>query len=389
LSALQVKDVCERIADQLGHMSLTWRPVPTNNRSLGKSALDTEPCIEQWFITSTGNHAALETEQQLYILRKLIEHNLRGSGISDDDAYFCSLSSRTLVYKGQLTPEQVGLRSARHYAWSGVERILGHMCCPGAALLPCVCPQVRVYFKDLQREDFRSYMALVHSRFSTNTFPSWARAQPMRNLGHNGEINTLRGNANWMRAREGIMAVEGLGLSETALAGLVPIVPASSSDSGAFDSVLELLVRGGGRDMPEAMMMLIPEAWQNDPNMSKEKQAFYRYNSAVMEPWDGPALVSFTDGRYLGATLDRNGLRPGRYYVTKAGRVIMASEVRAARPASLAFPGRTAALPFWHRSHDILPQCSVHMEAQRFALAAVRRWAWWTWTPRRWCARAG
>eukprot|EP00198_Chlamydomonas_reinhardtii_P003746 XP_001693082.1 glutamate synthase, NADH-dependent [Chlamydomonas reinhardtii] len=288
----KVKDICDRVATSLGHVSLTWRPVPTNNRSLGKSAVDTEPAIEQWFITSTGNRSSLEVEQQLYLLRKQIEYALRADGIKDDDAYFCSLSSKTIVYKGQLTPEQV-----------------------------------RVYFKDLQREDFRSYMALVHSRFSTNTFPSWARAQPMRNLGHNGEINTLRGNANWMRAREGAMACLKLGLPKEVVEQMEPIVPASSSDSGAFDSVLELLTRAGGRDMPEAMMMLIPEAWQNDPLMSKEKKAFYRYHSAVMEPWDGPALVSFTDGRFLGATLDRNGLRPGRYYVTKSGRVIMASEV--------------------------------------------------------------
>ncbi|GIL79137.1 hypothetical protein Vretimale_16677 [Volvox reticuliferus] len=291
-SRQKVKDIAEKVANQLGHVSLTWRQVPTNNRSLGRSALNTEPVIEQWFITSTGNHAALEVEQQMFILRKLIEYNLRATGIRDDDAYFCSLSSKTIVYKGQLTPEQV-----------------------------------RVYFKDLQREDFRSYMALVHSRFSTNTFPSWARAQPMRLLGHNGEINTLRGNANWMRAREGVMACLKLGLPKEVLQQLEPIIPATSSDSGAFDSVLELLTRAAGRDMPEAMMMLIPEAWQNDALMSKDKKAFYRYHSAVMEPWDGPALVSFTDGRYLGATLDRNGLRPGRYYLTKGGRVIMASEV--------------------------------------------------------------
>ncbi|KAG2492850.1 hypothetical protein HYH03_009004 [Edaphochlamys debaryana] len=288
----KVRDIVERVASQLGHVTLTWRVVPTNNRSLGQSAISTEPIIEQWFLTSTGNHAALETEQQMFILRKMIEHNLRTAGISDDDAYYCSLSSKTIVYKGQLTPEQV-----------------------------------RVYFKDLQREDFRSYMALVHSRFSTNTFPSWARAQPMRNLGHNGEINTLRGNANWMRAREGAIACLKLGLPKEVVEQLEPIIPATSSDSGAFDSVLELLTRAGGRDMPEAMMMLIPEAWQNDPLMNAEKKSFYRYHSAVMEPWDGPALVSFTDGRYLGATLDRNGLRPGRYYVTKGGRVIMASEV--------------------------------------------------------------
>ncbi|XP_021729068.1 glutamate synthase 1 [NADH], chloroplastic-like isoform X2 [Chenopodium quinoa] len=168
--------------------------------------------------------------------------------------------------------------------------------------------------------------ALVHSRFSTNTFPSWDRAQPMRVLGHNGEINTLRGNVNWMRAREGLLKCKELGLSKNEMKKLLPIVDASSSDSGAFDGVLELLVRAG-RSIPEAVMMMIPEAWQNDKNMDPHRKGFYEYLSALMEPWDGPALITFTDGRYLGATLDRNGLRPGRFYITHSGRVIMASEV--------------------------------------------------------------
>ncbi|XP_021764222.1 glutamate synthase 1 [NADH], chloroplastic-like isoform X3 [Chenopodium quinoa] len=168
--------------------------------------------------------------------------------------------------------------------------------------------------------------ALVHSRFSTNTFPSWDRAQPMRVLGHNGEINTLRGNVNWMRAREGLLKCKELGLSKNEMKKLLPIVDASSSDSGAFDGVLELLVRAG-RSIPEAVMMMIPEAWQNDKNMDPQRKGFYEYLSALMEPWDGPALITFTDGRYLGATLDRNGLRPGRFYITHSGRVIMASEV--------------------------------------------------------------
>ncbi|XP_039044582.1 glutamate synthase 1 [NADH], chloroplastic-like isoform X3 [Hibiscus syriacus] len=167
---------------------------------------------------------------------------------------------------------------------------------------------------------------LVHSRFSTNTFPSWERAQPMRVLGHNGEINTLRGNINWMKAREGLLKCKELGLSKNEMKKLLPIVDASSSDSGAFDGVLELLVRAG-RSLPEAIMMMIPEAWQNDKNMDPHRKSLYEYFSALMEPWDGPALISFTDGRYLGATLDRNGLRPGRFYVTHSGRVIMASEV--------------------------------------------------------------
>lgn len=285
------RTVIDTVVAEMGHDAISWRVVPTNNRSLGASALSTEPIIEQLYISSRGKLKHLQPEQQLYVLRKMIESRLRKVNINDDECYFCCLSSQTVVYKGQLTPQQV-----------------------------------KVYFKDLQREDFRSFMALVHSRFSTNTFPSWNRAQPMRMLGHNGEINTVRGNANWITSREGVMACEALGLDKATLAALSPIVPAGSSDTGAFDSVMELLVHCG-RDIPEVMMMLVPEAWQNDPLMAQEKKDFYMMSSAVMEPWDGPALLSFTDGRYIGATLDRNGLRPGRYYITKGGRVIMGSEV--------------------------------------------------------------
>ncbi|KAG1678741.1 hypothetical protein FOA52_012780 [Chlamydomonas sp. UWO 241] len=287
---LQARKIIEREVARMGHDLIAWRVVPTSNRSLGASARRTEPVIEQLFISAEGK-LKLGPEQQMYVLRKCIEAKLAAKGINDDECYFCSLSTRTLVYKGQLTPEQVG-----------------------------------VYFKDLQSEEFRTYMALVHSRFSTNTFPSWNRAQPMRHVGHNGEINTLRGNANWMRAREGVMAMAALGLDPETMKVMVPVVPASSSDSGAVDSVIELLMNTG-REIPEVMMMLIPEAWQNDALMAQDKKDFYMFHSAIMEPWDGPALMTFTDGRYIGATLDRNGLRPGRYYITKGGRVIMASEV--------------------------------------------------------------
>lgn len=208
------------------------------------------------------------------------------------DFYICSLSSRTIVYKGQLKPDQL-----KNY-----------------------------YYNDLGDERFTSYMGLVHSRFSTNTFPSWDRAQPMRVLGHNGEINTLRGNVNWMHAREGLLQCNALNLTKDELQKLLPIVDAGSSDSGAYDGVLELLMRSG-RDLPEAVMMMIPEAWQNDKLMDPERRAMYEYFSCLLEPWDGPALISFTDGRYLGAKLDRNGLRPSRYYITHDQRVIMASEV--------------------------------------------------------------
>ncbi|XP_058100403.1 glutamate synthase 1 [NADH], chloroplastic isoform X1 [Magnolia sinica] len=289
------KTVFSKVAESLGHVVLGWRSVPTDNTGLGKSALQTEPVIEQVFLTPSPRSSA-DFEQQMYILRRVsmvairATLNLQHGGVKD--FYICSLSSRTIVYKGQLKPDQL-----RDY-----------------------------YYADLGHERFTSYMALVHSRFSTNTFPSWDRAQPMRILGHNGEINTLRGNVNWMTAREGLLKCKELGLSKNEMKKLLPIVDASSSDSGAFDGVLELLVRAG-RSLPEAIMMLIPEAWQNDKNMDPNRKALYEYFSALVEPWDGPALISFTDGHYLGATLDRNGLRPGRFYITHSGRVIMASEV--------------------------------------------------------------
>ncbi|MCO5549339.1 hypothetical protein L7F22_002808 [Adiantum nelumboides] len=289
------KTIFNKVAESLGHRILGWRRVKTDNLDLGKSALKTEPVVEQMFLTPSSQ-SSLDFEQQVYILRKTAmiairaALNLAYGGARD--FYICSLSSRTITYKGQLKPDQ----------------LKGY------------------YYEDLGSEHFTSYMALVHSRFSTNTFPSWDRAQPMRILGHNGEINTLRGNINWMQAREGLLKSRNLGLTPDELQKLLPIVDTSSSDSGAFDGVLELLVRSG-RSLPEAVMMMIPEAWQNDVNMDPERRALYEYFSAVMEPWDGPALIAFTDGRYLGATLDRNGLRPGRYYETHSGRVIMASEV--------------------------------------------------------------
>ncbi|OVA11317.1 Class II glutamine amidotransferase domain [Macleaya cordata] len=290
------KIVFTKVAESLGHVVLGWRSVPTDNSGLGKSAIQTEPVVEQVFLTKSPRSKA-DFEQQMYILRRVAmvairaALNLQHGGVKD--FYICSLSSRTVVYKGQLKPDQL-----KNY-----------------------------YYGDLNNRRFTSYMALIHSRFSTNTFPSWDRAQPMRVLGHNGEINTLRGNVNWMKAREGLLKCKELGLSKNEMKKLLPIVDASSSDSGeSFDGVLELLVRAG-RSLPEAVMMMIPEAWQNDKNMDPERKALYEYFSALMEPWDGPALISFTDGRYLGATLDRNGLRPGRFYVTHSGRVIMASEV--------------------------------------------------------------
>ncbi|KAK3285699.1 glutamate synthase [NADH] [Cymbomonas tetramitiformis] len=287
------RKLVESCAESLGHTVLGWRAVPTDNSLIGPSAKDTEPEIEQVFI-SKSPLCEIELEEQLFILRRTLMTTVNeklGEDTAAREFYICSLSSRTIVYKGQLTPAQVP-----------------------------------TYFKDLQEENFSSHLALVHSRFSTNTFPSWDRAQPFRVLGHNGEINTLQGNKNWMHAREGLMKFAHLNLDEDAKAKLLPIIDESTSDSGAFDAVLEMLIRTG-RSLPEAMMMLIPEAWQNAEGMDPELRGFYEYHSALMEPWDGPALVTFTDGLSIGATLDRNGLRPGRVIVTKSGRVVMASEV--------------------------------------------------------------
>ncbi|KFM26658.1 Glutamate synthase [NADH], amyloplastic [Auxenochlorella protothecoides] len=342
--AKAIRDIIGNVAERLGNHVLGWRRVPTDPAGLGPSALSTEPVVEQFVVSRAAPGAGRRSrgiEQQMYLLRKLIESKLRLQHLGDDDVYICSLSSRTIVYKGQLTPAQV----------------------PG-------------YYRDLQDPRFTSYMALVHSRFSTNTFPSWHRAQPMRMLGHNGEINTLRGNVNWMRARQGVMRCEALGLPERTLQKLLPVVPPGQSDSGSFDAVLELLVRSG-RDLPEAMLMMVPEAWQNDALMSEEKKDFYRFHSAIMEPWDGPALLSFTDGRYIGATLDRNGLRPGRYYITKSGRVIMASEVGTVDvdPTDVAKKGRL--MPGNIFLVDFDRHCVVDDEAMKHRYASARPYGKW------------
>ena len=297
---------------ELGMEVLGWRDVPTDalGANLGDSAKATEPDVAQLFVKplcaedkeplldSDIDNTEVDFETKLYVLRRLAEVRVkeaRGASPTDPmDDFFCnSLSSRTVVYKGQLKPAQL-----------------------------------LAYFPDLQNDLFTAYLSLVHSRFSTNTFPSWARAQPMRMLGHNGEINTLKGNANWMKAREGLVNMTtALGISLETQRALGLTIEGGLSDSGAFDAVLELLVRGGKKSLAEAVMTMIPEAWQNNPDMDKDRRAFYEFHSAKMEPWDGPALVTFTDGTQVGATLDRNGLRPGRFYLTKSRRIVMASEV--------------------------------------------------------------
>ncbi|PGH06352.1 hypothetical protein AJ80_08186 [Polytolypa hystricis UAMH7299] len=289
----------EDLAQSLGLRVLGWREVPHDSTLLGPAALSREPLTIQPFVvlhSAYGDGNKPETtdpekfderyfERQLYVLRKRATHVL---GLASW-FYLCSLSNRNIVYKGQLAPVQV-------YA----------------------------YYHDLVSVDYEGHFALVHSRFSTNTFPSWDRAQPLRWAAHNGEINTLRGNKNWMRAREGVLSSDVFG---DELDYLYPIVEDGGSDSAAFDNVLELLTINGVLSLPEAVMLMVPEAWQDNPAMDPKKAAFYEWAACQMEPWDGPALFTFSDGRYCGANLDRNGLRPCRYYVTDDDRIICASEV--------------------------------------------------------------
>ncbi|XMA10732.1 hypothetical protein WAI453_003523 [Rhynchosporium graminicola] len=289
----------EEISESLGLRVLGWREPPKDSTLLGPAAASREPIILQPFVvlaSAYGYGNSPETtdpdhfdekyfERQLYVLRKRATHTI---GLHNW-FYMCSLSNKNIVYKGQLAPVQV-----------------------------------YQYFYDLVNADYEAHFALVHSRFSTNTFPSWDRAQPLRWAAHNGEINTLRGNKNWMRAREGVMQSDIFG---DELESLYPIVEDGGSDSAAFDNVLELLTVNGVLSLPEAVMLMVPEAWEDNAAMDPAKAAFYEWAACQMEPWDGPALFTFADGRYCGANLDRNGLRPCRYYVMDDDRIICASEV--------------------------------------------------------------
>ena len=269
-----------RIAHEEGLKVLGWRELPINSTSLGKTALSVMPDFKQLFVSGLKNESALILERMAFCLRKRLEHSL--------SLYFPSLSSQTIVYKGMLTTGQL-----------------------------------EEFFPDLSDERVESPLALVHSRFSTNTFPSWPLAHPYRFIAHNGEINTIKGNRNWMRARESLLESD---LIPGDLKRLFPIVQMSGSDSASFDEVLELLYLGG-RSLPHAVLMMIPEAWENHSSMSEERRDFYAFHASLMEPWDGPACVTFTDGHQVGAVLDRNGLRPSRFWVTKDGLVVLASEV--------------------------------------------------------------
>jgi glutamate synthase domain-containing protein 2/glutamate synthase domain-containing protein 1/glutamate synthase domain-containing protein 3 len=284
------KEMFERIVHEEGQKLLGWRTVPTDPNKCGPLARKVMPEIRQIFIgRGKGIRDGDALERKLYVIRKRVERAVRQDGMRDSESFYVSsLSSRTIVYKGLLLPEQI--------------------------------PQ---FYVDLVDPTMVSALALVHQRFSTNTLPSWERAHPYRFVAHNGEINTLRGNENWMHAREKLFASPLFGDD---IQKLAPIIEEAGSDSAKFDNTLELLVRTG-RSLPHAVMMMIPEAWQKHESMSDSKRAFYEYHSCLMEPWDGPASIAFTDGRLIGAVLDRNGLRPSRYVVTKDGFVVMASEV--------------------------------------------------------------
>ena len=283
------KKVFEDICAEEGLSVPAWRKVPVDNSMLGNGAKACEPVMEQPLVLAGKNMSAQVFENRLYVSRKAATSRIRGKE-NDRNHFFyvASLSSKVIIYKGMLTSDQV-------YR----------------------------YFADLREKDFTSHVAMVHSRFSTNTFPSWDRAQPLRFMAHNGEINTLRGNINKMMARQGTLTSSEFGDD---LKKIFPVIEPDLSDSGNFDNVLELLYMGG-RSLPEAAMMMVPEAWENTTTMDPVKHAFYEYHSCLMEPWDGPASVTFTDGVYMGALLDRNGLRPSRYYVTNDDLIIMASEV--------------------------------------------------------------
>jgi glutamate synthase domain-containing protein 2/glutamate synthase domain-containing protein 1/glutamate synthase domain-containing protein 3 len=288
--AAEAQRMVEEIVTDEGLVPLGWRDVPVKSDLLGKASRACEPQMKQVFI-GRGPAVAddLAFERKLYVIRRVAADLIRYRDIpGGEDFYFSSLSSRTMVYKGMLTTTQLA-----------------------------------EYFPDLHHPAMETAMALVHSRFSTNTFPSWPRAQPFRYMCHNGEINTMRGNANWMTARQHLL--EG-GLLGDDLAKLMPVIRSDGSDSAMFDNCLEFLVLSG-RPLPHAVMMMIPEPWENHQHMSATKKAFYEYHACLMEPWDGPASIAFCDGISIGAVLDRNGLRPSRYYVTQDDLVIMASEV--------------------------------------------------------------
>lgn len=283
------RDILNQNMTELGLTLIGYRNVPGDNSMLGAASFDSEPNIEQVFIAKPADLTAQEFERKLFVLRKYTSHKINATIAKErDEFYVTSMSSTKLVYKGQFTTEQV-----------------------------------RQYYLDLQDERTISGMAMFHSRFSTNTFPAWRRAQPFRYIAHNGEINTVRGNINWMNAREALF--KSVNFSDAELKMLNPICNKDNSDSANLDMAIELLVLSG-RSLAQVMMMMVPEAWQTQTDMDATKRAFYEYYACIMEPWDGPASLSFSDGNVIGATLDRNGLRPSRYLLTEDGTLVMGSE---------------------------------------------------------------
>ena len=281
--AAKAQSAIEAIAREEGLTVLGWRDVPTDPTTLGAGARAVMPTFRQLFLSDPQGASGIDLDRRVFVTRKRVEHDLP----AEQETYFPSLSCRTIIYKGMFTTPQLG-----------------------------------AFYPDLADERVESALALVHSRFSTNTFPSWPLAHPYRFIAHNGEINTVQGNRNWMRTREALLQSDLIPGLERAF----PICTVGGSDSASFDEVLELL-HFGGRSLPHAVLMMIPEAWENHETMDAKKRAFYRFHSSLMEPWDGPACVAFTDGTVIGAVLDRNGLRPSRFWVTDDDMVVLASEV--------------------------------------------------------------
>ena len=301
---LQCEGILERIVREEGLAVLGWRDTPVDGAAVGRVARASQPYIEQIFVGCPAGMDEGAFERKLYVVRKLAESEVAASEMEEGGMFYLpSLSARTIVYKGLL-----------------------------------LAPQIANFYGELSDPDVTSALCLVHQRFSTNTFPSWQLAHPYRYIAHNGEINTLRGNVNWMYARQSVLKSELFGDD---LKKLLPIIAPAGSDSANLDNALELLFQAG-RSLPHVMAMLIPEAWAGNPHMKAEKRAFYEYHASLMEPWDGPAAIAFTDGRVIGATLDRNGLRPGRYVVTKDELVVMASEagVLDVEPQNVKIKGR-------------------------------------------------
>ena len=287
-SRLQCEGVFERIAREEGLTVLGWRDTPVNGDAVGREARASQPYIEQLFVTCPHCMDEEVFERLLYRIRRRTENEIAASDIEDKDTFYVpSFSCRTIVYKGLM-----------------------------------LAPQIEKFYFELANPLVTSALALVHQRFSTNTFPSWKLAHPYRYVAHNGEINTIRGNVSWMNARQSVLASP---LYEGKISKLYPVIAPAGSDSASLDNAVEFLFQSG-RSLPHVMAMLIPEAWAGNPDMDEEKRAFYEYHASLMEPWDGPAAIAFTDGKVIGATLDRNGLRPGRYIVTKDDLVVLASE---------------------------------------------------------------